>query len=217
MGAGEGEFLKTVKARHKIGIEVSKIGLANMKKAGLEVMTDTKFLQSNNLDADVISFWHVLEHVKNPKQFLGAAAKNLTQEGRIVIGIPNSQSLEFRLFKQYWFHLIPQYHLWHFSPRSIELLLTQNGFQIENVDYWAPEHHLTGVLQSFINKTAGSDNVLHRAVKRSTGLKKVRIKDLLWICFWATVGLPIVLMFWIVASLLKKSGSIVIVASKRAY
>ncbi|OGG29526.1 hypothetical protein A2971_02475 [Candidatus Gottesmanbacteria bacterium RIFCSPLOWO2_01_FULL_46_21] len=213
VGAGDGQFLKTVNAHQKVGVEISPSGRVLMKQAGLKTMTDKQFLRLKNLQADVISFWHVLEHMENPWDYLRAAQKHLTHSGTLIIGVPNVDCLEYRLFGQRWFHS-PQFHLWQFTPRAIFLLLKQTGFTIKSIDYWSIEHHLPCLLQSCINATAGSDAVLHRFIKRghTSGFTK---KDLFWSLFWVTLGMPIVILLWVVGALTHKSGTVVIVARPR--
>lgn len=216
VGAGAGEFLKRVRAKRRIGVEVSKVGRDAMQNGGLETMTDEDFLSSRGLKADVISFWHVLEHVENPLAYLKAAKANLDKKGKIIIGVPNIDSFEFNFAKRYWFHLQLQFHLWHFSTKSLKRHLQKTGFKIEKIDYWSLEHHLTGVLQSFINKMAGSQaNVLHKLIKRDTGRSKIKYKDFFWSLFFLTVGAPIILFFWILGAVSRKSGTIVVAASRK--
>lgn len=211
VGAGEGGFVKTVHSKRKTGVEVSKSGRKMMEEIGLETLTDQQFLKAKGLNADVISFWHVLEHVENPWEYLESAKRNLSKNGKIVVGIPNYTSLEAQTFKKYWFHLVPEYHIWHFSPTSIQKLLEKTGFKIEKIDYWSLEHNPTGVLQSFINWSAHSDSVLHRLIKRGMDYK-LSAKDIFWSVFWLTIGLPIVFFFWLAGVLLKMPGTFVVVA-----
>src|SRR3990167_3619825 len=162
-----------------------------MKESGLDTLSDKEFIRTKGLGADVISFWHVLEHVEKPEEYLDAARNNLKKGGKIIIGVPNIDSFEFKFSKQYWFHLQPQFHLWHYSPSSLKKLLQKSKFKINTIDYWSIEHHLTGVLQTFINKFSGSkENVLHRLVKRSAGGSKVRLGDIFWSGFFLTLGAP---------------------------
>lgn len=211
VGAGEGNFLKTVGARRRLGVEVSASGRKLMQEKRLETRSEKEFLRARGLGADVISFWHVLEHVDNPHGYLAAARANLSPGGRIVIGVPNVDSLDFRVFGRNWFHLAPQYHLWHFSPKSLEILLKKAGFKIEKIDWWSPEHHPAGILQSFINSTSGSRNALHALVRRGEG-SSFSAKDAFWSIFWLTVGLPIIFSLWTASSLFHRSGAIVVVA-----
>src|SRR5882762_6385184 len=66
VGAGDGNFLKHINAKKKIGIEISLSGRTKMEKIGLQTLTPEKFLKSKNTNSDYISFWHVLEHVDDP-------------------------------------------------------------------------------------------------------------------------------------------------------
>lgn len=215
VGAGEGSFLKTVKAERRIGVEISKAGRELITKKGLQSMPPEEFLSSQNLKTSVISFWHVLEHTVDPWDYLKVAHHNLDKNGKIIIGVPNMESWEFKTFGKNWFHLVPDYHLWHFSAISMQKLLEKNGFKIDKIDWWSPEHHPTGLLQSFINQSSGTYNFLHKLIKRKTDIGKINSKAVFWIIFWLSLGLPIVLFIWIVNSLLKKSGAFVIVASKK--
>lgn len=212
VGAGEGKFLQIVNSPKKIGVEISNTGRTMMKNMGIETMTPDKFLQTTGLKADVISFWHVLEHLKNPWDYLEAAKVNLSSGGELIIGIPNIDSWDFRFFTKDWFHLVPQYHIWHFSPKSITIMLKSAGFRVTKIDYWSIEHHLSGLLQSFINKSSGSHNVLHKLVKRETDLLLFNWKDVFWIILWLTIGLPFIVIFWIINSIFHRSGTIIVTA-----
>lgn len=215
VGAGDGGYLKTVPSEKKLGVEISKAGRKIMERNGISTMSNSDFLKAKNLNANVISFWHVLEHVDNPMDYLRAAKRNLLKKGKIVIGVPNIESLEFKAFKKYWFHLVPDFHLWHFSPISLRKTLDKTGFKIKNIDCWSIEHHPTGVLQSFINSTAHSDSILHRLIKRGLDYK-FKFRDLFWSVFWLTIGLPIILFFWTLGAITKRPGTFVIVAYKTA-
>lgn len=213
VGAGEGGFLRTVRAKKRIGVEVSKIGREMMNNLGIDSMKNTDFLKSKGLDADVISFWHVLEHLETPWAYLASAKRNISKKGVLVIGVPNIDSLEFKYFKKHWFHLAPKYHLWQFSPESMKRMLNNEGFEVRSIDYWSPEHQISGLLQSLINKCSRTDAVLHKLVKRELEKEKLPLKGLLWTMFWTTIGLPVVLIIWVINSLAQRSGTFVVIAS----
>lgn len=214
VGAGEGGYLLSINSQKRIGVEISKTGREIMSSSGIQAISNKQFLNTKKkFNADIISFWHVLEHVENPWAYLKLAKKNLAKNGKIVIGIPNIDSYEFKYFTRKWFHFAPQFHLWHYSTKSMSILLRNNGFKISSIDYWAPEHHLTGLIQSFLNKTSDAQNILHLLVKRGTDPTAISFKTTFWIAFWLTLGLPFIFILWIIQSLLKKSGAIVIVAT----
>lgn len=215
VGAGDGNFLRHINAKRKIGVEISASGRKIMEKNGLQTLSPKEFLSLRNKNADFISFWHVLEHVDHPIDYIKAAKSNINKNGKLIIAVPNVDSFEFNVFKQYWFHLTPQYHICFFSPYALNKILKLLDMQIERVDYWAIEHHFAGVLQSFINATTHTDNALHKLIKRKQDLSSLSLIAVFWIILWCTVGLPIVFCFWIIASLCKKSGAIVVIASKK--
>ncbi len=215
VGAGEGNYLKTVRASKKIGVEISEAGRRIMDENGIQTLTPNQFLKSKNLKASVISFWHVLEHVDNPEEYIKAAQKNISTKGKVIVGIPNMESWEFRIFKKYWFHLAPKYHIWHFAPVGMINLLEKEGFKIEIIDWWSPEHHLAGLIQSLINFTSKTEDVLHKLVKRELSNEKLPLKGLLVSLFWLTLGLPFIFIWWILASLTHQSGTLVLVASPK--
>ena len=215
VGAGDGGYLLTVPAEKKVGVEISSSGRKLIGELGLIALTPQTFLHGRKIGADVISFWHVLEHVDQPWAYLAAARDHLKSSGRVVIGVPNMDSIERVACGRQWFHLVPAYHLWHFTPQSMKRLLEKKGFHFEYIDYWSVEHHLTGVLQSLVNKSSGSDSVLHKLIKRSDGGMRLSFKDAAWSVFWMTLGLPIVVLFWMIGALVKRPGTFVIVARPR--
>lgn len=76
---------------------------------------------------DLISFWDVLEHVRDPRQTLEHAAKLLRPGGLLVVNVPNRESLLARIMRGNWPLLLPE-HLFYFSPKSLRYLLESAGF-----------------------------------------------------------------------------------------
>lgn len=60
---------------------------------------------------DVIALWHVIEHLRNPREVLAAAAAALRPGGIIALAAPNPESLQFRLLGSRWAHLDAPRHL----------------------------------------------------------------------------------------------------------
>lgn len=214
VGAGDGGYLLTVQAKNKIGVEISKAAREHMKRLGIHPISDQDFLRMKGWHVDVISFWHVLEHLDRPWRYLEAARKNLASDGKIVVAVPNIESFEYKFFGNHWFHLVPQYHLWHFTPKSMSKLLQKTGFRIIKMDFWCLEHHPTGILQTFINATSGTDAALQKLVKRADGGHNMEIRAIFWSVFWLTIGAPVVFVFWVMQAILKRSGTFVVVAVK---
>jgi len=79
---------------------------------------------------DVITLWHVLEHVHDLKGYLAAFKSILKPNGRLIIAVPNHTSFDAQYYKEYWAAYDVPRHLYHFSPSSMELLLNQYDMQV---------------------------------------------------------------------------------------
>jgi SAM-dependent methyltransferase len=78
---------------------------------------------------DVITMWHSLEHVHAPLEVLRQAHRLLVPGGKLVVAVPNIDSLPFRWFGHTWFGLDLPRHLTHFAPWTLQLLLERAGFR----------------------------------------------------------------------------------------
>ena len=82
---------------------------------------------------DIITMWHVLEHVydlqKDFKQFVNILKKN----GLFIIAVPNLQSFDANYYKSYWAAYDVPRHLYHFRQEDIEALAKQHGLTLETV------------------------------------------------------------------------------------
>lgn len=65
----------------------------------------------------VIQMFHVLEHVRNPKEYLDEIHSMLEDDGILIIALPNFKSLDARLFKNYWAGYDVPRHLFHFNKK----------------------------------------------------------------------------------------------------
>jgi 2-polyprenyl-3-methyl-5-hydroxy-6-metoxy-1,4-benzoquinol methylase len=79
---------------------------------------------------DVITMWHSLEHVHQPLEVLRQAHRLLVPGGKLVVAVPNIDSLPFRWFGHTWFGLDLPRHLTHFAPWTLQLMLERAGFQV---------------------------------------------------------------------------------------
>ncbi|MBZ5535436.1 MAG: class I SAM-dependent methyltransferase [Acidobacteriia bacterium] len=78
----------------------------------------------------LLTCFHVLEHVPEPRAFLKAMAAALVERGRIVLQVPNIRSWQCRLFGSQWYGLDPPRHLVNFSDRALIRLLQEAGFDV---------------------------------------------------------------------------------------
>lgn len=123
VGAGTGDFLVAAKngGWQISGVEVNENAriLAEEKaillKSTIESFSTEKF--------DVISMWHVLEHISNYKEVLETCHSLLNENGILVIAVPNYKSYDAQYYKNFWAAYDVPRHLWHFSRKSLSQLL----------------------------------------------------------------------------------------------
>ena len=100
---------------------------------------------------DLISIWHVLEHLPDADDVVRHCRQWIRPEGFLMIAVPNISSWQAALFRGAWFHLDPPRHLLHFDPASLRAILRAAGFQTLYIRHLSWEQNLYGYLQSSLN------------------------------------------------------------------
>jgi len=100
---------------------------------------------------DQIVIWHVLEHLRNPRETLEECRRILKPGGRIVVAVPNFSSWQARLAGANWFHLDAPRHLFQFPLASLRLLLERCGFDCRSDHHFSLRQNPFGWIQSFQN------------------------------------------------------------------
>jgi len=136
IGCGTGDFLATCqKDGWKVkGIEPSDKArdLSGRKLEGEELVSDTihSFLDSDQGKFDVITMWHVLEHVPNLMEYIQQLKLLLKPDGLIVIAVPNFKSYDANHYKEFWAAYDVPRHLWHFSETAIKKIFGKFDFEV---------------------------------------------------------------------------------------
>jgi 2-polyprenyl-3-methyl-5-hydroxy-6-metoxy-1,4-benzoquinol methylase len=133
IGAGTGDFLLECKNQNWdiLGIE------PNDKAKGIALGKGIKFgdtiekLESNSFD--VITMWHVLEHVPDVEHQVAELKRLLKPSGIIIIAVPNFKSYDANHYKEFWAAYDVPRHLWHFSKTAIEKLFDKQNMNLEDV------------------------------------------------------------------------------------
>ena len=130
-GAGTGDFLKICKNNNwqVLGIEPSAEARENAVKKGVHLKEN--LLDVTNQKFDVITLWHVLEHVENLKNTIKVLKSLLQPEGRIVVAVPNYKSYDAAFYKEHWAAYDVPRHLWHFSQKAIHKLFLEAEMIVE--------------------------------------------------------------------------------------
>ena len=131
VGSGTGDFLHSCKNNrwNVFGVEPSKAANDISKEKGIEVSESLEFLKEDGFD--VITLWHVLEHVENLQEYLLLLKQKLKPNGTLIIAVPNYKSFDAIYYKEYWAAFDVPRHLWHFSQESIKKLFSKVSMKVE--------------------------------------------------------------------------------------
>jgi 2-polyprenyl-3-methyl-5-hydroxy-6-metoxy-1,4-benzoquinol methylase len=131
IGAGTGDFLNTCKSNgwNVFGVEPSNDARLIAKEKGVKLKSKLEELPINKFD--VITLWHVLEHVDNLCEYVSKLKELLTDTGRLVIAVPNYKSYDANYYKEYWAAFDVPRHLWHFSQASIHKIFSEEDMLVE--------------------------------------------------------------------------------------
>jgi len=133
IGCGTGEFLNACKKSgyNTKGIEPSEIARKQaIKNFNLSVSENTNLNQFQKEQFDSISMWHVLEHVHNLNQTIAEFNRILSENGKVIIAVPNHKSWDAKHYKEFWAAWDVPIHLWHFSKETIEQLFSKYNFKL---------------------------------------------------------------------------------------
>lgn len=135
LGCGTGGFVERMKKHgwkvHAADFSKNACRLAS-EKIGPENVFCTDFLKIGVADStyDVVTLWHVIEHLPNPAEVLEKIHQLLKDDGIVVICCPNFNSWLRRIFKDKWYPLSVPHHLFHWTPKTLGILLKKTGFEV---------------------------------------------------------------------------------------
>jgi SAM-dependent methyltransferase len=130
VGAGTGDFCKVaLSANWKVeGVEPSEAALRFANEKGVKMYKSLSNVKGRSYD--VITLWHVLEHLPNLEDSIKKLSELLNPNGVLIIAVPNYNSFDAKHYKFHWAAFDVPRHLWHFSRQSIPRLFHAN-FKLE--------------------------------------------------------------------------------------
>lgn len=137
------------------GVEMSKRSADKAISRGIKVVVGSFENAKFENSFDLIIFNHVLEHVKDFRKVLSKTHRLLRPGGLILISLPNFDSFSAKIEKKNWPLLLPEEHLWHFTPKSLGIVLKEVGFNViydERISgIWDYGNPLLGILISLFS------------------------------------------------------------------
>lgn len=167
VGCGTGKFLWHTRAHfsHVTGIEVSNKSIQfASSELGLEVFNDVRCTTG---PFDVVTSWHALEHISAPSlvRLLNDLRLRCHQNTKVIVCVPNPNSLPARLLGKRWGFRDIESHLHEFSRCSLDELHRQAGFQPEK-SHRIFAYNLFAWVQSLANLSPLPHNYFYYRLKR---------------------------------------------------
>ncbi len=214
IGCGRGDFLRHLSSYGNYGLYgIERSETALVKTLGnKELHIQTRALGERDFPEnffDVITMFHVFEHLTEPKKTLEIISHVLKPGGRLVLSMPNIGSWQAGCFKGKWLHLDPPRHLLFFKPRDFLEAMKKLNFSIEKVNYFSLEQNPYGWFQSLMNVFSKQREVLFERLKGNKvyapgyGRLKILFQKLL-----LGLTLPFIVCLSIVESLVGKGGTV---------
>jgi SAM-dependent methyltransferase len=174
-GAGAGGFARFMAGRgfDTVGLEPYSLGSTLEEKNLKLVRAPLSSVKESLGSFDVITMWHVLEHLEQPVPLLESLRSMLKPDGVLVVSVPNFSSWQSVAFKGGWFHLDPPRHLLQFEPDTLESCLSRAGFKVTKNVPFLPEYGTSGWIQSALNQVLPHKNFLYEWVKDRGALSRM--------------------------------------------
>lgn len=136
IGAGTGHFINATSLAgfNSLGLEPDEDarGLAEKSfKVNIQPLEELHKLEDNS--KDVITMWHVLEHVYDLQKDVKKISSILKEDGTLVVAVPNRSSYDAKKYKEFWAAYDLPIHLYHFVPNDIRNLFSQFNMEVKEV------------------------------------------------------------------------------------
>lgn len=220
IGCGNGNFLMYLFKFGKCEVYGTEFDENSAKRASLikEINLKSGEIKSEDYPDeffDLITMFHVFEHLQEPKLMLDLIYQKLKPGGKLIISIPNIDSWQSKMFKGKWLHLDPPRHLFFFTPFDLAELVKNRGFEIERTIYFSIEQNPFGMVQSLLNKMQKKREVLFELLKGnktySDGYSSINIfmQKLFFL-----ISFPVFIISDIFASVFSKSATVEMIFRK---
>jgi 2-polyprenyl-3-methyl-5-hydroxy-6-metoxy-1,4-benzoquinol methylase len=132
-GAGTGAFVKYIhdRGREAIGFELAEQGRKTAKERyNIDLREPSNFDELEKNSVSAISMWHVLEHLYDPTAFIRSCEEKISNNGILIIAVPNPLSLDAKIYKEHWAAFDLPIHVSHFKPEVMKKMVEKNNFKL---------------------------------------------------------------------------------------
>jgi 2-polyprenyl-3-methyl-5-hydroxy-6-metoxy-1,4-benzoquinol methylase len=133
VGCGTGEFLLKSKKMgyNTTGFEPDINASETASNKGLSIITKEDRLNELSPNYfDVVTLWHVLEHMYHPKDKIEVLEKILSDNGIMIVAIPEYKSFDGGYYKQNWAGWDLPRHVYHYNESTLTRLMDELNFKL---------------------------------------------------------------------------------------
>ena len=137
VGCGNGSFLDSVSDlfREFYASEFNEFAFKKAKQKVPGIINVGNDLSQLKGKIDVITLWHVLEHIPNPRIFLEKIKNHMDSESRMIFEVPNSDSLNFKIFKRNYNWISLPEHVFFYNKKSIKYLIDNLDMEVVDITF----------------------------------------------------------------------------------
>ena len=174
VGSGRGWMLYDLKKKFRFartaGIQIAKPAAQfSRQRLGLEIFDrDLLELDFGKDRFDIVTLWHVLEHVRHPQETIRRIHQLLNPQGLLIVEVPNFFSWTCARTLPYWLGLDLDYHRSFFTSTSLISLLERNQFEIKRIRSFSFEYSTFISAQSILGHITRTDQVFYRWLQNPT-------------------------------------------------
>jgi SAM-dependent methyltransferase len=166
IGCGSGFYLATLRRLGWVvdGVEISEDAARHARELNdIAVRVGSAEMILPDLpdrSFDLVTMWHVLEHLHDPRAVLSQVARVLRPDGLLMLEVPNFAGACSRVFRSSWAPLEPPRHLFQFTPASLSALLGGAGLRVARLRGIASPQNLCASVRLSLERTAGRPSTI---------------------------------------------------------
>lgn len=207
VGAGDSSLLVALRAhgRAAVGLE---------RRADNGGVREGDLADETGADWAAIVLWHSLEHLPEPGRAIDSVGPALRPEGVLIVAVPNSASLQARVFGERWLAIDFPRHLVHLSAAALLARLRAQGMRVERVSYLRGGQVVFGWLHGLVGSLPGHPH-LYDAIRRPDARSAPISAPVRWLTLTAAViSLPLALLATAIEVAARRGGTVYVEARR---
>lgn len=145
------------------------------RRTGTHISESIESNDIQNEKFDIITMWHVLEHVHKLNETIDWLLNHLNNDGTLFIAVPNNASHDAQKFDNKWAAYDVPRHLYHFTKETMQQLLEKHGFQVQEIlPMWFDAFYVSMLSNQYKNNSKNiPDSIITGIISNWKGRKSI--------------------------------------------